>query len=44
MYLHLLKCPKCGAEENKKCITPKGKETNSVHDTRPFAISTVKPK
>ena len=44
MYLHLFKCPKCGAEENKPCVTPKGKEISKVHDTRQFAIASAKPK
>lgn len=35
-------CPSCGAAENEPCRTPKGRDKDTIHDTRPFSIKIKK--
>ncbi len=40
MKLVLYVCPTCGAAIDAPCRTPKGKKKETVHDTRPFGLTT----
>lgn len=40
MGITLLKCPTCGAEKDQPCRTNSGRKKTSIHDTRPFALTT----
>jgi hypothetical protein len=42
MSITMHKCPTCGAKEDERCRTPKGRLKPQVHSDRPFSVEIPK--